>query len=134
MSIVKFIHKNNLLFDALFRHGNKRNLSSYGQNQDTGIDSDTGVCIGKRIPQRGIARFSEPTRRAKKLLAPRELWEKRGQHLFFIPPYSPHLNIAGILWKMLKGEMASAARRPHFGHAFLCRKQGFGGYGKRPCN
>lgn len=39
----------------------------------------------------------------KKLLALRELWE-RGLHLFFIPPYSPQLNIAEILWRMLKGK------------------------------
>lgn len=46
------------MFDALFRYSNKRNHYSYGQDQDTGIDSDTGDCIEKRISQRGIARFS----------------------------------------------------------------------------
>lgn len=45
-----------------------------------------------------------PIHRAKKLLALRELWEKRGLHLFFLPTYSPHLNIAEILWRMLKGK------------------------------
>jgi len=45
-----------------------------------------------------------PIHRARKLLALRPLWEKRGLHLFFLPPYSPHLNIAGILWRMLKGK------------------------------
>ena len=33
----------------------------------------------------------------------RKIWEGRGLHLFFLPPYSPQLNIAEILWKMLKG-------------------------------
>ena len=34
----------------------------------------------------------------------RPLWEKRGLFLFFLPPYSPHLNIAEILWRILKGK------------------------------
>lgn len=45
-----------------------------------------------------------PIHRARKLLALRDLWEKRGLHIFFLPPYSPHLNIAEILWRMLKGK------------------------------
>jgi transposase len=31
-----------------------------------------------------------------------EFWEKRGLYIFFLPPYSPHLNIAEILWRFLK--------------------------------
>ena len=34
----------------------------------------------------------------------RPIWEKRGLLLFFIPPYSPHLNIAETLWRILKGK------------------------------
>lgn len=45
-----------------------------------------------------------PIHRAKRLLALRDIWEKRGLHLFFLPPYSPQLNIAEILWRMLKGK------------------------------
>ena len=29
-------------------------------------------------------------------------WQKRGLYLFFLPPYSPHLNIAETLWRQLK--------------------------------
>lgn len=32
------------------------------------------------------------------------IWEKRGMFLFFLPPYSPHLNIAETLWRILKGK------------------------------
>lgn len=45
-----------------------------------------------------------PIHRAKRLLALRDIWERRGLHLFFLPPYSPQLNIAEILWRMLKGK------------------------------
>ena len=34
----------------------------------------------------------------------RPLWEKRGLFLFFLPSYSPHLNIAETLWRILKGK------------------------------
>ena len=30
-------------------------------------------------------------------------WQKRGLYLFFLPPYSPHLNIAEKVWKIMKG-------------------------------
>ncbi|GAB4045411.1 IS630 family transposase [Spirosoma jeollabukense] len=29
-------------------------------------------------------------------------WQKRGLYLFYLPPYSPHLNLAERLWKELK--------------------------------
>jgi transposase len=32
------------------------------------------------------------------------LWEQRGLFLFYLPPYSPHLNIAETLWRILKGK------------------------------
>jgi transposase len=34
----------------------------------------------------------------------RGVWEERGLFLFYLPPYSPHLNIAEVLWRKLKYE------------------------------
>jgi transposase len=34
----------------------------------------------------------------------RPVWEKRGLFLFYIPPYSPHLNIVETLWRVMKGK------------------------------
>lgn len=31
-----------------------------------------------------------------------EIWQKRGLYIFFLPPYSPHLNIIERLWKEIK--------------------------------
>lgn len=31
-------------------------------------------------------------------------WKERGLHIFYLPPYSPHLNIAETLWRILKGK------------------------------
>ncbi len=32
------------------------------------------------------------------------VWQKRGLFIFYLPPYSPHLNIAEVIWRKLKGE------------------------------
>lgn len=42
--------------------------------------------------------------RCKLIAELRPIWEKRGLFLFFLPPYSPHLNIAETLWRILKGK------------------------------
>jgi transposase len=34
----------------------------------------------------------------------RPVWEKRGLFLFYTPPYSPHLNIAETLWRIMNGK------------------------------
>lgn len=39
---------------------------------------------------------------AKMIRARIEEWQQRGLFLFFLPPYSPHLNIIERLWKELK--------------------------------
>ncbi|MFB9292499.1 transposase [Persicitalea jodogahamensis] len=31
------------------------------------------------------------------------LWQKRGLYLFYLPTYSPQLNIAETMWRHLKG-------------------------------
>jgi hypothetical protein len=46
--------------------------------------------------------------RAKSIAERRECWQRRGLHLFFLPPYSPHLNIAETLWRVLKGQWLDA--------------------------
>jgi len=42
--------------------------------------------------------------RVKKVMCHRKLWEKRGLFTFFLPPYSPHLNLSETLWRILKGK------------------------------
>jgi transposase len=41
---------------------------------------------------------------ARIVMRHRELWQKRVLFLFFLPPYSPHLNLAETLWRILKGK------------------------------
>lgn len=42
--------------------------------------------------------------KAKKILERIPYWQKRGLFIFFLPPYSPHLNIAETIWRKLKKE------------------------------
>lgn len=39
---------------------------------------------------------------AKLIQDRRQVWEERGLTLFYLPTYSPHLNIIETLWRMLK--------------------------------
>ena len=41
--------------------------------------------------------------RSKKVKEMQEIWAKRNLFIFFLPPYSPELNIIEIMWKQLKG-------------------------------
>lgn len=41
---------------------------------------------------------------AKVVRERRPIWEQRGLTLFYLPPYSPHLNLAEVLWRKLKYE------------------------------
>lgn len=41
---------------------------------------------------------------ARKIKQRLPIWQSRGLYIFYLPPYSPHLNIAEILWRKLKYE------------------------------
>lgn len=41
---------------------------------------------------------------ARKIKERLKYWEQRGLFIFYLPPYSPHLNIAETLWRKLKYE------------------------------
>ncbi len=42
--------------------------------------------------------------KAKKVIERIPFWQERGLYIFYLPPYSPHLNIIERLWKELKGK------------------------------
>lgn len=43
-----------------------------------------------------------PAHVAKRVQERREFWQQRGLFLFYLPSYSPHLNITEVLWRKLK--------------------------------
>jgi transposase len=44
------------------------------------------------------------THRSKLIKERLPYWRKRGLWLFYLPPYSPHLNLAETLWRVMKGK------------------------------
>ncbi len=50
-----------------------------------------------------------PSNRNRKMRQRIPYWEARGLSVFYLPVYSPHLNIAEILWRKLKYEWLSPA-------------------------
>lgn len=50
-----------------------------------------------------------PSNRNRKMRERIPYWEARGLSVFYLPVYSPHLNIAEILWRKLKYEWLSPA-------------------------
>jgi transposase len=45
-----------------------------------------------------------PTHRSRMFFEQFEKWEEKGLYIFFLPKYSPHLNIAEIYWRKAKYE------------------------------
>ena len=43
-----------------------------------------------------------PVHRSKQVKAKAREWRKKGLRLFFLPPYSPHLNRIEVLWRQMK--------------------------------
>lgn len=41
---------------------------------------------------------------SEKILNKLEEWEKKNLQIFWLPPYSPHLNLIEILWRFIKYE------------------------------
>ena len=67
--------------------------------------------------------------RSKHMKEMRRIWEKRGLHLFFLPPYSPHLNIAETLWRMLNGQWIQPADYVSTDNLFYAVNRGLAGLG-----
>jgi transposase len=50
-----------------------------------------------------------PIHKARKIKERLEIWQSRGLYIFYLPPYSPHLNIIERLWKELKARWIKPA-------------------------
>lgn len=57
-------------------------------------------------------------------------WQSRGLFVFYLPAYSPHLNIAEIVWRKLKYEWLSAEDYESKGHLQYAVRQALSAFGK----
>jgi transposase len=55
--------------------------------------------------------------KSEAVTAKMENWERRGLMLYFLPPYSPELNLIEILWRKIKYEWIHNSA--HEGMVFL---------------
>ena len=60
----------------------------------------------------------------------RSIWEERGLFLFFLPPYSPELNLAETLWRILKGKWIRPLDYATADSLFYCTNRALAALGK----
>ena len=66
----------------------------------------------------------------KKMRERIEAWQRRGLFVFYLPPYSPHLNIAETIWRKLKYEWLSAEDYESKEHLQYAVRQALSAFGK----
>lgn len=66
----------------------------------------------------------------KQILERVKVWQRRGLFIFYLPTYSPQLNIAEIVWRKLKYEWLSAADYASKEHLQYAVKQALWAFGK----
>jgi len=59
-----------------------------------------------------------------------QAWQRRGLFVFYLPTYSPHLNIAETVWRKLKYEWLAAEDYESRGHLQYAVRQALAAFGK----
>ena len=67
--------------------------------------------------------------RNRKIKELRKIWEDRGLYLFYLPTYSPELNLAETLWRILKGKWIRPADYNTKASLFYCTKRALASVG-----
>ena len=68
------------------------------------FSGETQLKLQKEGKLRVIVVDNASVHSAKQVQERRPIWEERGLYLFYLPPYSPQLNLAEVLWRKLKAE------------------------------
>lgn len=68
--------------------------------------------------------------RSKTMIRMQQIWSKRGLFIFYLPPYSPHLNIIERLWKELKARWLEPKDYDHEQQLFYATKLVLNAIGK----
>lgn len=66
----------------------------------------------------------------KKMRERIQAWQGRGLFVFYLPTYSPHLNIAETVWRKLKYEWLSAEDYESKGHLQYAVRQSLSAFGR----
>ena len=78
------------------------------RNQYKGFTTQESINAGKLVDYLDVL-DNASVHRNRKIKEIRMVWEDRGLFLFYLPPYSPELNSAEILWRILKSKLIRPA-------------------------
>jgi len=83
--------KNKLFFEVLETTYNTDKVISYMDN-----------FVAQTVKKTVVILDNSPIHKSKKFMAKIEEWKEKDVLIFFIPPYSPELNLIEILWRRIK--------------------------------
>ena len=83
--------KNNLFFEVLESTFDTDEIISF-------LDSFVEQTIKKTV----VILDNSPIHKSKKFIAKMEQWKEKDVFIYFLPPYSPELNLIEILWRRIK--------------------------------
>jgi len=83
--------KNNLFFEVLESTFDTDKIISF-------LDSFVEQTIKKTV----VILDNSPIHKSKKFIAKMEQWKEKDVFIYFLPPYSPELNLIEILWRRIK--------------------------------
>jgi hypothetical protein len=83
--------KNNLFFEVLESTFDTDKIISF-------LDSFVEQTIKKTV----VILDNSPIHKSKKFIAKMEQWKEKDVFIYFLPPYSPELNLIEILWRKIK--------------------------------
>ena len=96
------------LFGLLSRKG-KLKVYSTMQNINSEVIIDCVDEVATQVNRPTVLVFDNaPWHVSQKVLEKQEEWAKKNVYLFFLPTYSPHLNLIETLWRKIKYEWLQA--------------------------
>ena len=84
---------------------NQKHWAATEQNIDSRFVFEQLDLLSFQIKKQTVILLDNATiHKAKIIQNQLKFWEKRGLYIFYLPPYSPNLNIAETLWRKMKKE------------------------------
>jgi hypothetical protein len=85
---------------------NRQNNLFFEMNEST-FNSEKFICFIDRFAAQTIKKTvvildNSPIHKSKKFMAKLKEWEENDLLIYFLPPYSPELNLIEILWRRIK--------------------------------
>jgi transposase len=79
---------------------------------ETTFNTDKMICfmdsfVAQIVKKTVVILDNSPIHRSKKFIAKIAEWEEQDVYIFFLPPYSPELNLIEILWRRIKYQWLS---------------------------